>query len=167
MENNDVLMHYGRKGMKWYQSIYGSLDKRRKAKVRKEAAQKAQETRRIKKEEEDKKKKHESAKLEALKKGSASDILKFKGEISNEDMQKAIDRLILEQRLSELSKPKEISKGKSAAKKYIGESAKKIAVDTSVDIASQAFKYYLAKEVNKRIGDKNGPAVYTNNKRKS
>ena len=54
MENNDVLMHYGRKGMKWYQSIYGSLDKRKKAKARKEAAQKAQETRRIKKEEEDK-----------------------------------------------------------------------------------------------------------------
>lgn len=167
MENNDVLMHYGRKGMKWYQSIYGGVNKiGGKTKNKKGSPQQSKDATSAKKEQTEQKRKEqrEQAKKEALSKGSASDILKYKGELTNDEMKKAIDRLVLEKRLSELSDTKRVSKGKSAVTKWLKESSKKIAVDTSVDIASQLFKYYAVRGVNGVVGD---TAVYTNNKRKS
>ena len=48
--------------------------------------------------------KHEAAKQDALKKGDPSDILKYKGELSNDDLERAIQRINKEQKLEELRK---------------------------------------------------------------
>lgn len=61
------------------------------------AAKKAQITRA-------KKKQHEEDRAKALKKGTASDVLKYRGEVSNKELQDAIDRIKLENQLEDLDR---------------------------------------------------------------
>lgn len=61
------------------------------------AAKKAQITRA-------KKKQREEDRTKALKKGTASDVLKYRGEVSNKELQDAIDRIKLENQLEDLDR---------------------------------------------------------------
>ena len=172
---NDKLTHIGvprrsgrypwGSGKRPYQSTGGVLKNFKKNRARKAAVKKAQETRKANAEKALQKKNEEAEKNRVLKEGSASDILKYKGKLTNEQMSEAIRRLELEQRLSDLNKTSDVSKGKQAAKKYAGEAAKKIAADTAVDVTAQLVKYYMVQGVNKKIL-KDDQGVFTNNKRK-
>lgn len=102
MENHQ-LYHHGIKGMRWgirrYQNKDGTLTaagKKRQAKIQAENLEKARAAKAAKKE-------HEAAKAEALKKGSAADILKYKDELTVEEMRTAYSRLSVEQNLSDLA----------------------------------------------------------------
>lgn len=91
-------------------------------------------------------------------------------ELTNEEIQERINRLQLEKKYIELlnervpkKETKEVKKGSGGVRKFLAESGKKILVDTSVDIASQAAKHLIAKAANKSLG---GEYTYANNKKK-
>lgn len=119
MENN-YLAHYGILGMRWgvrrYQNKDGSLTSlgRKRAGIKSESPrhkptnakklakqraanlEKARQARAAKKE-------HELAKKTALEKGSAKDVLKFKGELTNKELQDAFTRINTEQNIAALA----------------------------------------------------------------
>ena len=119
MENN-YLAHYGILGMRWgirrYQNKDGSLtaagrkragiksdsprhkptSAKKLAKQRAANLEKARQARVAKKE-------HEEAKKNALAKGTAKDVLKYKGELSSQELQAAFNRINLERQLSSIA----------------------------------------------------------------
>lgn len=108
MENE--LYHYGRKGMKWYQKIFTKQGAaaRKKEKAAKEAAKQKRS-----------KEEYEADKLKAVKSGSAKDLLKFKGDLTPEQMSFAINRIRWEQDMTKIS-DSEISAGQKKANKFFG-----------------------------------------------
>ena len=155
------LYHHGTKGMKWGNRLYqykdGSLTplgklrygsgdssggnapaKKKKVsrKVRKQreaALEKARQAKAEKKKLEEEQKKHEEEKQQALKSGSASDLLKFKGEYTQQEMQAAWNRIQWEQNISNAA-AKEVSEGKSKADKFFNN------VKTGTEYAETAAK---------------------------
>lgn len=88
-------------------------------------------------------------------------------DISDEELRSRINRLQMEKQYKDLVSDKyqkEINKGKGAFKKWAGESAKTILVDSSVDLGRQWFKHVAAKAINDKLGEQ---AVHSNNKKKS
>lgn len=184
MENNE-LQHYNIKGSKWgvrrFQYKDGSLTPAGIARYRKQkaATKKAQETKRKNAEAKAAAEKYEKDKQDALKKGSAEDVLKFKGDLSEEQIRSAINRIKLEQDLAALvSKPTPapqtqsnnqpnnnqqnnnqqanptVKKGETAVQKFVKDAGKKIFLDTAVEVASQGVKYAMGKAINDRVGAK-------------
>ena len=118
--DNNYLAHYGIIGMRWgvrrYQNKDGSLtaEGRRRAGIKSDSPrhkptsakklvkQKAANLEKARKARAEKKA-HEDAKKEALEKGSAKDVLKFKGELTNQELQTAFNRINLEKQLSSIA----------------------------------------------------------------
>lgn len=120
------LKHYGVLGMKWgvrrnrSGSTKNPFKKHKQKKQRQSNLKKAREAKAAKKE-------HEMSKQEALSKGKASDILKFKGELTNEEMQRAVNRINLERQLSQMSAA-EVKAGQNKVEQLIN-TADKIRVN--------------------------------------
>lgn len=138
--SNTELVHWGIKGQKWgvrrYQNPDGSLTEAGKKRyLNPDGSLNSAGKRRLKKikKEEEKKEEtrtHEEQKRDALQKGNATEILKFKGELTNQEMQTALTRISLERQLSDIS-AKEIAAGQKQTKS---------ALDTINDIANKADK---------------------------
>lgn len=115
------LQHHGILGQKWgvrrFQNKDGSLTqagKKRITRKQKKALEKARQAKRDKAEAAKKAKQEqedfEKNKKKALESGSAADVAKFKGKLTNEELQRVVSRLNMEQRISELADKKEPSK---------------------------------------------------------
>lgn len=135
MENNE-LKHWGVMGMKWgvrrYQNKDGSLTaagknrygsggssdgttkKKVSRKVRKQREENLAKARQARTD----KKTYEEEKQKAIKSGSAADVLKFKGDLTPQEMQSAISRIRWEQDMASISS-KELASGKSKVDKAI------------------------------------------------
>lgn len=124
---SNYLMHHGILGMKWGHKNgppypldakdhsssekkagwMKSLADKHKANVKKRKQKKALAKARVARAENLKKeaerKKYEEEKEKALKSGKASEILKYKGDLTNDQLQKAVGRLDWEKRLNEMS----------------------------------------------------------------
>lgn len=104
------LQHWGIKGQKWgirrFQNKDGSLTPAGRKRYADEGSTDPETA----------KKAHEEARQKAVKSGSATDLLKFKGELTQQEMQYASARLTWEQQMSRISS-EEIAAGKKSAKK--------------------------------------------------
>lgn len=126
-----VLYHHGIKGMRWgirrYQNPDGSLTKAGQRRAEKEAK---------------KKEEHEQKKQAAVKTGSASEVLKYKNELTKQEMDAAMNRIRWEQEMSRASK-QEVSKGKQKVDKFFaGVKDSKEKADTIIDATNTLFKAY-------------------------
>lgn len=94
---------------------------------------------------------YEAAKQKALKSGSAKDVLKFKGDLTQQEMQSAISRIRWEQDMQNLS-GKEISQGQAKADKLFNkvEKATKYA-DTSIKAWNTVANVYNAVNKDDRL----------------
>lgn len=109
----DELFHYGVKrrsgrypfgsGNRPYQSVKGSgkLIGKAKSVISRSKNKKAEDK---KKAVEDERQRHESDRERVLKKGSASEVLKYQGELSNKELQDAATRLRLENEIKGYAK---------------------------------------------------------------
>ena len=152
MESNE-LMHYGRKGMKWGQSIFGSRSKsgtaRKKKKTGPSAGRKAIDTMVEKR----KTRKAEKAAAEAAKKTKRKPV----SEMTDEELNAAIKRLELEKKYKELSAYHNPNQGKG--KKFVNNVLEK----SGEQLAIQVVNHYGAQALNKAIGE---TVIFANNKKK-
>lgn len=155
--DSDELMHYGRKGMKWGQNIYGRIKTARTNKKRRKNLERARAAKVAKqKAAAERKKLLDSGKLSAK-------------QMTDEELKDRITRLEQEKRYKDLVRDTTtISKGKKYVSDFAKGPGKKIFFDTSVDLAAQTFKAVEADKINQfmRKYGYDGDVVFTNNKRK-
>lgn len=184
MENNE-LRHWGVKGMRWgvrrFQNKDGTLTKAGQKRYAKEmeklkAEQKVISNKKrtqakidklnsLRKSIDDQKREIGSNDKTSVKSKDTKNNKRTLKDLSDAELRDKVSRLELERRYKDLAKNEEqVDQGKSFAKKYAGEAAKKIILDNSVDIISQTVKHFMATGVNKKIGK---DVVFANNKKKS
>ena len=155
--DNDELMHYGVPGMKWG--------------VRRTPAQlgrkKTSSSRFLlgKKKSKPKPKAKAKTKSESSKKETAPKPKSVK-EMSNEELNAAIDRIRLEQTYASLS-PQKVSMGKKIAKTILND----VIVPAATDVGRQMVKSTLARAGNKTLSEvfkdfSDEDKIYANNKKK-
>lgn len=187
MDNNE-LRHWGVKGMRWgvrrFQNRDGTLTKagqKRYAKeleklkaeqkvltAKKRTQAKIDKLEAMSKSIDDQKQKlsnKENIKKEIPAKTKQPPKRRTIKDLSDDELRTRIARLEMEKRYKDLVKSEvQVDKGKSFAKKYATDAAKKILLDNSVDIVSQAIKHLMSKQANKILGE---DATSANNKKKS
>lgn len=124
---SDYLMHHGILGQKWYhrngppypldakdhsaaekkagwmKSLSGAIKDHKKKKQRTKALEKARQARAENAKKAAEQRAYEDEKQKVLKSGKASEILKYKGDLTNQELQSAVARLDWEKRLGEIS----------------------------------------------------------------
>lgn len=149
--SEDELMHYGRKGMKWGQHIFGQVKTARTNRKRKKNLEKARQARA-------EKQKAESERKAKLKDGK----LKPK-DMTDEELKNAIARRRLEEDYKSLNR-QQWSKGKSFASRV----AHNMLVPAAEDVGKQLTKSGMVYVANRVLGLNDTEfKVYTNNKKKS
>ena len=136
--SSDELMHYGRKGMKWYQNIYTKHKQRKVKKKRQEALKKAQAAKAAKKKEAEEKEK-------ILKSGDRKEIVKNKHRFTDDELRQAITRLELEEKLTGANAKKNIGKGEEIVRDILTNSAKNIGAQTVTYVMGYGVNAALAK----------------------
>lgn len=161
----DYIQHAGVKGMKWGQRLYQNKDgsltplgrvrystsKKYKTTIdRQRALKKAREAK-------EEKKHHEENRQKAILSGSASDVLKFKGEFTKAEMDSIANRLNWEQSMKNIS-DREIASGKTKTDKLMDK------VGKATDHAVKGIKAYnlIANIYNGVKGDHILPKIDTN-----
>lgn len=160
--NNEVLLHYGVKGMKWgvrrsASELGNYIRKRKIAKKRQQALEKARETRA----------KNRAAEADRQKKLEAGRLSPKK--MTDKELQARIDRLDLEKKYTDAIKSNRASqsRAKRFVDKFIDAAIDKTAENAAADIVAQAIKVVLTKGTNKVLeAGKFDPDIHTNNKKK-
>nr|DAF83563.1 MAG TPA: RNA dependent RNA polymerase [Caudoviricetes sp.] len=86
-----------------YKGISGYIRKKKQEKADAAEQRERNEQLRIAMEEEQKKRHHDADKERVLRKGTATEVLKYQGELTNQELQNAVNRLTLESNLRNLS----------------------------------------------------------------
>ena len=86
-----------------FQSISGYIRKKKQEKADAAAQKERNEQLRRAMEEEQKKRQHDADKERVLREGSATEVLKYQGELTNQELQNAVNRLTSEYKLREFS----------------------------------------------------------------
>lgn len=162
---NGELYHHGTKGMKWGQRLYQNKDgsltvlgkarygsvSNMKKKQKAKSVEKAKKTRQANTEAAKKAKQEqeefEAGKKKAIESGSASDVLKYKGKMTNQELQQAVSRIHMEKTLSEIS-AKETKTGLDKAESFMDK------VDRVTKMTNKGVDAYntLAKILNSTTG---------------
>lgn len=156
LSDSEELTHYGRKGMKWYQHIYGPVQA---------VAQYAKKAKA--KHDEKKQSKWETKKEAIIRSGDAKKIDKYKNYLSDDEMKRATNRLDSSGKLNTAIGKKQVEKSKDMSAQEIinnfsnfAKNAKNIveAVDTLNSTLDKAKKYLpenqkKAKEVSNAIAN--------------
>ena len=156
--HTDELYHYGRKGMKWGQHIFGKQSSSSGKRKKKSALQNYLTKRK-------KRKAAEAAAEKARLEAKAYKRKKIK-DMSDAELKERIARLELEKRYSDLKSETSKSQtgiGKRFVNKYIDTTVDKIAESAAADVTAQMIKVALVKGANRVIGNEE---VFTNNKKK-
>ena len=139
LSDSEELTHYGRKGMKWYQHIYGPVQA---------VAQYAKKAKA--KHDEKKQSKWETKKEAIIRSGDAKKIDKYKNYLSDDEMKRATNRLDSSGKLNTAIGKKQVEKNKDMSAQEIinnfsnfAKNAKNIveAVDTLNSTLDKAKKY--------------------------
>ena len=96
---------------------------------------------------------YEARKQQALKSGNASEVLKYKGDLTNKELQDAFTRINLEKQLSQISK-EEVQTGFSKAMSVMDKVGK---ITNAADTAVKA--YNLLAKINNTFSDKELPTI--------
>lgn len=160
MENNiysDELYHYGRKGMKWGQNIFGKIKTAKQNHTRKKNLEKARAAK--------VEKAKAAAKRQRLIDGDKLSVKKM----TDAEIKQRLERLGLEKQLKEAQRE---VRSHSKVKRFLDkfrDSAIDRTADAAGDMVAQTVKVYLEEGINERIfkvpagGEKK---VNTNNKKK-
>lgn len=138
-EHSDVLYHYGRKGMKWYQNIFGKKNKG--------AAKGKSDTDKEKEKEES----LEEKKARILKSHSPEKVYKNKDLFTDKELQEAFLRLNMERNIKNMI-PEKVSRGKQFLNTYsnTGKTVKEL-VDTTESFYNSAMKVKKLLDAAKKV----------------
>lgn len=81
---------------------------------------------------------YDEKKQDAIKKGTATEVLKFRGDLTNNELQQAVNRINMEQRLESVSE-KEISAGQRYAKSFFKGAGRAITIAGSAAALSTSI----------------------------
>ena len=157
MDNNH-LYHHGIKGMKWgvrrTAAQLGHQIKQRKVKKQRAAA--LEKARQAKREKAD----FEANKDRVLKSGTATEVLKYKGKLTNQELQTALTRINLEQQLSSIS-AREVKSGMDKVTSAMNK------VEKATQAANKAINAYnTVAKVSNSVGKTNLPTIGDGNNKK-
>lgn len=151
---SDELYHYGRKGMKWYQNIFTNIQARRAAKQKRQALEKARAAKEAKKREAEEKE-------QIIRSGNAKELQKNRHRLSDDELQRAIDRIDKEQKLREVSRER-VTKGQT----FVDTVLHDIIAPAATDVGKQLAKSAFTSLTNKAFNLSDEYKVHTNNKKK-